>query len=165
VKVYTIGYERVRPESYVLALVDAGVGTVLDVREYAWSYRSEFVKSVLERNLRAAGIAYIHCKAAGNPSVIRKTSKDLDECMLRYRMHLIEHPSVLQELLVLIREAIVEGRSACLTCYEREPGKCHRSVLVEELLRLEPQLVPIHLEGLIAAQLTRSVVGPGEYSS
>jgi hypothetical protein len=38
------------------ALVDAGVGTVIDVREYAWSYRPAFVKSALERRLRAAAL-------------------------------------------------------------------------------------------------------------
>ena len=149
-KVYTVGYERVQPELYVRTLVEAGVGTVLDVREYAWSHRPAFVKSVLERNLRAAGIAYAHCKAAGNPSVIRKSTKDPDECMRRYRSYLDQNPGSLEELLVLIRSASADGRPACLTCYERDHGKCHRSVLLEELSKLEPQLVALHLEVTLA---------------
>lgn len=148
-RVFTLGYERLAPELYVSTLVDHGVGLVIDVREYAWSHRPAFVKTVLERNLAAAGIGYVHCKAAGNPKAVRKAAKQPAEWIPQYRQYLSEHVSAVREVLELIGEANSEDRYACLTCYERDAANCHRSVLIEELTKLEPQLSAVHLPRVV----------------
>jgi uncharacterized protein (DUF488 family) len=144
-RVYTLGYEGLTPEAYVRALTDAGVGIVLDVRERAWSQRPAFVKSTLARSLREAGIAYLHCPEAGNPSANRKSARSAAECLTRYRLYLQSHRSCLQELLTEIRTASADGRYACLTCYEHDYDNCHRGILIEEMAALNGGFGVIHL--------------------
>lgn len=148
-KIYTLGYQGLSAELYVQALVNAGVGVVLDVREHAWSQRPAFVKSTLQKALLAAGIRYEHIKAAGNPSQNRKTARSAAQCLGRYRTYLRENTDCLHSLLLAIESAADSGRPACLTCYERSYEECHRSVLIEELKTLESSLAANHLEPFI----------------
>jgi uncharacterized protein (DUF488 family) len=149
-KIYTLGYQGLSPELYVRSLVNAGVGTVIDVREHAWSQRPEFVKASLQKTLACSGIQYQHVKAAGNPSQNRKTARSAAECLGRYRTYLRSNPECLRALLIAIESAEQTGRPACLTCFERSYEECHRSVLIEELKLLESSLSPIHLEPFVA---------------
>lgn len=153
-KIYTLGYQGLSAEDYVRALVNAGIGLVLDVREHAWSQRPGFVKSALQKALESSGIGYEHIRAAGNPSANRKSSHSAAQCLRRYRHHLAKKPDCLEALILLIQSAVKSGKPACLTCYERSYRECHRSVLLEELIKVEPELRPIHLEPFIA-QKTR----------
>lgn len=148
-KIFTLGYQGLSSEKYVRTLVNAGVGIVIDVREHAWSQRPEFVKTNLSEALSLAGIQYAHVKAAGNPSVNRKTARSASECLARYRRHLAKNTACLRALLFAIESAAATGRPACMTCYERSYKECHRSVLMEELFKLEPSLVATHLEPFI----------------
>ena len=149
-KVFTLGYQTLSSDLYVRTLVNAGVGIVLDVRERAWSQRPEFVKGTLNDALYVAGIRYIHVKAAGNPAQNRKTARSAAECLTRYRIHLKTNVASLHALLTEIRAASGDGRPACLTCYERIYTDCHRSVLIEELQVLAPEIVVVHLEPSVA---------------
>jgi uncharacterized protein (DUF488 family) len=121
VKIYTLGYQGLSPELYVRTLINAGVGLVLDVREHAWSQRPEFVASTLQKALLSSG-----------------------------REYLARNPTCLRGLLFAIEAASSNRRPACLTCYERPYTECHRSVLIEELIRLEPTIRAIHLEPSIS---------------
>ncbi len=154
-KLFTLGYQNLNVELYVKTLVDAGVGIVADVREHAWSQRPAFIKSNLRTSLSSANIDYCHLRDAGNPARFRKTARNASECLSRYRSHLRKHPDCLGELISIIRAAANYGRPACLTCYERESRNCHRSVLLDELLLLEPLIVPIHLEPTVERAIAR----------
>jgi len=145
-KIYTLGYQNLPVESYVQALVNAGIGLVLDVREHAWSQRRAFIKSNLSRSLSAVGIEYSHVKEAGNPSSNRKTARNAAECMARYRQYLRRDQSGLNELIRRLDSLEQSGRSACLSCYERRAEDCHRSVLILELMKMRPDLTSIHLQ-------------------
>jgi uncharacterized protein (DUF488 family) len=154
-KIYTLGYQGLSAELYVQALVNAGVGIVLDVREHAWSQRPEFVKSTLQKALAASGIQYAHIKAAGNPSQNRKTARSAAQCLGRYRTYLKTNTECLRALLTAIENAANSRRPACLTCFERSYDECHRSVLIEELNSLDSRLSPIHLEPFVDRQKKR----------
>ena len=145
-RLFTIGYQGASLESYLRVLVSNGVGIVLDVREHAWSQRPDFVKSPLRDSLANCGIEYAHLRSVGNPSKNRKTATSAAECMSRYRTYIQERPECIVELCSYIRLADQVGRPACLTCYEAEPSDCHRSVLIESLIEVEPVIVPIHLQ-------------------
>jgi uncharacterized protein (DUF488 family) len=144
-QIYTLGYQGLSINEYVSSARAAKVGVVLDVRENAWSYRPDYVKSTLAGALAVAGINYIHVSAAGNPAEIRRTAATAEECLSRYRVYLNEHPERVGELYSYVRLAYESGRPACLTCYEHAPHECHRSVLVEALIELDPRIEPIHL--------------------
>lgn len=144
--IYTLGYQGLNPETYIQALLNFGVKIVVDVRENSWSQRPAYVGSTLMKSLTPAGIAYQHWKDLGNPSANRKTATTAAECMGRYRAYLRAHNDVLFRFLSELRSATTNGNRVCLTCYEKEHGNCHRSVIVEELIRIEPELLPVHVE-------------------
>ncbi|MCA1567278.1 MAG: DUF488 domain-containing protein [Acidobacteria bacterium] len=144
-KLFTLGYQGLSLEAYALILQEAGAGVVLDVRERAWSYRPQYVKSPFRDGLASYGLDYVHLNVAGNPSAIRKTVNSTEECMLRYSEYLALHPEVVEELYSHVRAAAERGRPACLTCYEHLTADCHRSVLVNYLLEAYPAVEPVHL--------------------
>ena len=139
-RVFTIGYQGISLPDYVEILSSHGIGIVLDVRETPWSRKPGFSKSQLSRALEGAGIQYQHVRSAGNPSENRKTAESVKDCLQKYRKHLRRHFGCLDELLDLIKVAEASGRPACLTCFEKMPEECHRSILVEALRKVEPRL-------------------------
>jgi uncharacterized protein (DUF488 family) len=143
-KIFTLGYQGSSLTTYAAALADAGINIVVDVRETPWSYKPGFSKAPLSNYLGSEGIQYIHVKSAGNPSKNRKTAKNIKECLTRYRDHLALHPECLDELSKLITAAWKRKQKVCLTCFERHAHECHRSILLEELVKRVP-LVAVHL--------------------
>ena len=143
--VFTIGYQGLSIDEYVQALSSHGIGIVLDVRETAWSYKVGFSKKPLTEALTEVGIAYSHIKAAGNPSTNRKTARSTRECLQRYRVYLAANPACLRELSGAILAAHKNGQPACLTCYERFPEECHRSVLLDTIKLENPGLRVTHI--------------------
>jgi uncharacterized protein (DUF488 family) len=75
VTLHTIGYQGRDPESFVAALLAAGVATLIDVRAVLHSRKPGFSKSQLVRSLQEASIAYLHLLALGNPPVGREAAK------------------------------------------------------------------------------------------
>jgi uncharacterized protein (DUF488 family) len=144
-RIYTLGYEGLGFKAYADILLSFGVGVVLDVREHPWSQKVDFIKSRFDNRLAEVGIGYIHIRSAGNPSHIRKTAQSAEECLSRYREHLNDHPACIGEVYSHARLTYEAGRPACLTCMEKEPGNCHRSVLAEALLVEDPQIEIVHL--------------------
>jgi uncharacterized protein (DUF488 family) len=144
-KVYTLGYQGIKLADYVAKLTDSNIGVVLDVRENAWSYKPGFSKTPLAKALTEAGIEYVHVPSAGNPSSNRKTATSASECLDRYRVYLDDNPACLDELMAHIKRASDDGRFTCLTCFERQPSECHRSILIEALLAIDPRLDTTHL--------------------
>jgi uncharacterized protein (DUF488 family) len=144
---FTLGYEGISLDTYVRTLVESGVGIVLDVRETPWSRKQGFSKAPLEAALASSGIRYAHLRACGNPSEIRKSGSETSDILARYREHLTDHPKIADDLLILVEQAAEGGRPACLTCFERSPDACHRSVLADALTERRPDLEVVHLEG------------------
>lgn len=130
-----IGYQGRSPDDLVAALRAASIVTVIDVRELPWSRRPEFSKRRLELHLAAAGIRYVHLRAAGNPRQNRVTARSAEECMRRYREHLADAPEVLHEIL-----GVAEREPVALLCYEAAWEDCHRSILMEQLASIRAGL-------------------------
>lgn len=151
-KVFTLGYQGLDLGAYIRELVKVGAGTVIDVRETAWSNRPDFVKSTLYQGLDDARINYVHVRRAGNPSRIRKAASSTEECLSEYRQYLWQNLAAADELYSFVRMASEGGRPPCLLCYERDPRECHRSVLIERLLELDCSIRPIHLPFISSTQ-------------
>ena len=83
-----IGYQGRSVEDLIRALGDAQIGCVIDVRDVPWSRKPGFSKSQLAASLAAAGIGYVHLRAAGNPRENRKTARSTQEALARYREHI-----------------------------------------------------------------------------
>lgn len=129
--VFTIGYQQRNLKELIDELKHAGVDTLIDVRETAWSRKPGFSKSQLHNALSGHGIEYIHAPVAGNPRRFRRQARSQEECLALYSGYLSESPKVLREFHGLLATRFAADKRICLLCYERDPDDCHRSILLE----------------------------------
>lgn len=126
---WTIGYEGATMDEFLAALQAAGVERVIDVRALPLSRRPGFSKSGLAGALQEVGIDYVHLKALGTPKAGRDAAKKGDHATLeRVYADQLELPEA-QAQAARMRGLAAEKRSALL-CYERDPGCCHRTLLL-----------------------------------
>ena len=142
--IWTIGYERLRPEALVAELEAAGVERVIDVRFRPQSRRPGMSKTRLGERLADHRIAYEHRRALGTPADLRWLYKNnrVAEGHEGYRRHVAEHAAT--ELDALAAE-LRSGPRTALLCLEADPSCCHRSVLVDALRDRLPDLESIDL--------------------
>lgn len=128
--IYTIGYEATTMADFLAALQRAGVRRVIDVRALPLSRRPGFSKSSLAAHLAEVGIEYRHLKALGTPKRGRDAAKKGDVATLRdvyaHQLALPEAQAQAAAMLALAAEV-----PSALLCYEREPGHCHRTLLLQ----------------------------------
>ena len=131
-RIFTIGYEGATIAEFVAALQKAGVERVIDVRAIANSRRPGFSKNLLRAALEEGGIDYVHLRALGTPAEGRAAARsgNIPELERIYAGQLE------------LSEAIAEGakmldlaaeKPSALLCLEREPGGCHRSLLLKSV--------------------------------
>ena len=124
---FTIGYEKARPDAVMSELKRAKVDLLVDTRAVAASRRPGFSKRQLAAALDEAGIAYIHLQKLGTPTEGRAAARagDFDKLWRIYDKHIKTRDAqeALGELIALIKS----GKRVCLLCYERDPNECHRS--------------------------------------
>ncbi len=150
--VFTLGYQLSSPETYVAALIAAGVRVVFDVRATPWSRKPGFSKSGLSARLSQSGIEYAHLGFLGNPSENRRAGTP-QASLDAFRRRLEENPALIAKALTCVREAHAAGRPPCLTCYERAPEECHRAIIAEFLAAADPQLRVRHLSAAAQSAL------------
>jgi uncharacterized protein (DUF488 family) len=124
----SIGYEQRTVEELIDLLKKHRVKKLLDVRELPLSRRKGFSKTALSLRLADAGIEYLHLRAAGNP--YRHEGRNPEHCLQLYKAHLRKNPKIVET----VADEITRSRIATL-CYERQHARCHRSILVDALIR------------------------------
>jgi len=129
-RIFTIGYEGTTVAEFIAALKRAGVERVIDVRALPLSRRPGFSKTALGAALGEAGIEYVHLKALGTPAEGRAAARagrhaDLER-IYAGQLELPEAIGQSAQMLALARE-----RPSALLCMEREPARCHRTLLIE----------------------------------
>lgn len=129
--VFTIGYEKASFQDFLRTLHRDKITLLIDIRAIAWSRRPEFAQDNLSKSLAAQNISYRHMKALGNPAKIRDAA---DENQKPYPEIFLEHlatdtaQNALNEVRRLTAVAV-----PCLLCYERDPNRCHRSLVTATL--------------------------------
>jgi ParB family chromosome partitioning protein len=150
--IYTIGYEGRELKDFIKILKDNGVEYLLDVRfSVESSFKPDFSKAILSREMEREKIHYIHKKELGVPHEWQNPYKDIgisSECFEKYyRWHLakeLDFSAVLNE--------IKESGKTCLMCYEKyatatrdQKINCHRSILATRLRETGEFKEVIHL--------------------
>ena len=125
--IFTIGYEKRSLDDLIWVLKSRDVERVVDVRLTPWSRRPGYSKRRLATALEEAGIAYEHMGGLGNPRAIRDIylSGDAEAGHQRFREHLRNGASAAVDLVL----PIAEKERVALLCLERDPYRCHRSVV------------------------------------
>lgn len=144
--IFTIGYEQATQAAVVMALRDAGVEVLADIRYLPLSRRPGFSKSSLRAAVEEAGIAYRHFRDLGTPAEGRSAARRGDRAELaRIYAGQLELPEAMKQMAEL--RALAEEKRVCLLCYERNAVECHRALLFDALfgdferVDLEPRLL------------------------
>ena len=131
-RVYTIGYEGRTFEDFLDVLNEHGISAVADVRANPHSKRTEFSYEFLKEKLESEGLRYYSFKKLGTPKKLREAFKSGRISWHTFKMKFLEHLSrnfrAFEEL-----ERIANDVPTVLMCYERNPKKCHRSIIAEIL--------------------------------
>lgn len=140
-RIYTIGYEGVTQAEFIAALTGAGVSRVADIRAVPLSRRPGFSKNILAAGLREAGIDYIGFKALGTPAEGREAARKGNHARLaQIYAGQLDLPEAIVQAAQLV-DCAQEAPTALL-CFERAPGGCHRSLLIDAVM---PQAEVINL--------------------
>jgi uncharacterized protein (DUF488 family) len=146
-RLMTIGYEKTSLDDFIAALKDAGVTTLLDIREIPISRRKGFSKRTLCEAVEAAGITYRHERELGSPKDIRQrlyANGDYAQFFASFKTYLKSQKALLGALARELRGGVA------LMCYERDPSTCHRSVVAR------------HFEYLTSLSVTHIEVASGD---
>lgn len=129
-RIFTIGYEATTMAEFIAALKVAGVRQVIDVRAVPNSRRPGFSKTPLRNALAEEGIDYVHLRALGTPADGRAAARAgrFDDLKRIYAGQL-ELPEAMAEAAQMV--ALAGEKPSALLCYEREPGGCHRTLLLK----------------------------------
>ena len=131
-RIFTIGYEATTVAEFLAALQQAGVEQIIDVRAVPNSRRPGFSKTPLRNALAEVDIDYVHLRARGTPADGRAAARagrhaDLE----RIYAGQLELPEAIAESALMLE--LAREKPSALLCYEREPGGCHRSLLLRSV--------------------------------
>jgi len=129
--IYTIGYEGRSLDVFSEELRSHGIKRLVDVREIAWSRKPGFSSKRLSEGLVSNGIEYLHLRSLGSPKALReelKRTDDFSDFAEAYKRHLESQ----RESFDILSKSACETPTAIM-CFERDPAKCHRSIIASEL--------------------------------
>jgi len=124
------GYERKSLADLANFLVRNHVDILVDVRANP-VYVRKFRKQELESLCKRMGIKYMWIKELGNPF------RHFKNWHGRYERYL-KTSEVARMKIRELQGLILQGKTICLLCYEKNPDSCHRSLIKREVLRLDP---------------------------
>lgn len=141
---YTIGYEGSSIEAFVLTLLDAGIDTLVDVRDVPLSRKKGFSKTILREVLEANGIGYVHLRGLGDPKPGREAARAGNTRLFKSIFDRHMRTSAAQ-LDLVIANALAREKPVCLMCFERTHCDCHRAIVAQHMCRA----TGLHVENLI----------------
>jgi uncharacterized protein (DUF488 family) len=157
--IHTIGYEGASVEGLISALQSAGISRLLDIRESPFSRRPEFSRDELGAALGRFGIAYEHIRELGNPPAGREAARVGHKAV--YREILFAHLDGPEGQEGLERALALAARErVCLLCFEKSPGHCHRSMVIQRMEARSGQEI-VHLK--VAARQAHPAQGAFEF--
>ena len=123
---FTLGYTGRSMAELLEALTDAGVRSLIDIRQYAVSmYRPELSKANLKRAVEKRGLQYVHWPEFGVPRDIRAKAIEAgkrDVIWEWYDKHVVE-PHFGRNLHHFLNSL---DHPVALMCVEVDPQECHR---------------------------------------
>jgi len=133
---FTIGYESISLEEYLVRLLKNDVKILVDVRKNPLSMKYGFSKSQLKKYCESLGIKYLHFPELGIQSAQRQelnSQTDYDKLFTVYcKNNLSKTTNTQSEILNLLKQ----HKRIALTCFEANIFKCHRKYLAEAIEKL-----------------------------
>ena len=130
---FTIGYEGISLEEYLVRLLKNDVKILVDVRNNPLSMKYGFSKSQLKKYCESLGVKYLHFPQVGIQSNQRQelnSQTDYDKLFAVYRKNNLSKTTDTQsEILNLLKQY----KRIALTCFEANICQCHRKHLAEAI--------------------------------
>jgi len=133
---FTIGYEGISLEEYLIRLLKNDVKVLVDVRNNPLSMKYGFSKSQLNKYCTSLGIQYVHFPELGIPSEHRQelnAQSDYEKLFESYRLKYL--PKTTQSQLEVLN-ILKQYKRIALTCFEANISQCHRKHLAEAVEKL-----------------------------
>ena len=133
---YTIGYEGLDPKQFITYITRHGIDVVADIRKLPVSRKKGFSKTALKESLGDKSIDYLNFQQLGAPKALRDElyqSGDYDRFFKKYQDNISDKDDHLNS----IHSLVDRGKKVALLCFERDPEKCHRKVVAEEIQKLD----------------------------
>ena len=129
----SLGYQGSNPDEFFPVLKDNNIKILVDVRENPVSRKKGFSKNTLKKASEENGIKYIHFSSLGSKRDIRKEYRSNNNWAWfseQYKKYLVSQTDEIMKLSELIFE-----NNCCLMCFETDYKLCHRSLLIDHLLK------------------------------
>lgn len=130
---FTIGYEGISLEEYLVRLLKNDVKVLVDVRNNPLSMKYGFSKSQLKKYCASLGIEYVHIPEVGIQSDQRQelnTQSDYDKLFAIYRNNNLSKTTTHQQQILNMLKL---HKRIALTCFEANICQCHRKHLAEAI--------------------------------
>lgn len=145
-KLFTIGYEGLSQDVFLKLLRTYGINVVADVRELPLSRKKGFSKTALAEFLNKQEIQYVNYRDLGASKEQRRQLKQSGDYFSFFEAMKKSISSKI-ELLDEICGMIHEGKKVILLCFEKDPQKCHRKIVADEIKRRDADGLTIkHIE-------------------
>ena len=129
---FTIGYEGIDQKQFLSWLHNHNIDVVADVRNLPLSRKKGFSKTALSSLLEENDIEYINYRELGAPKELRSfliETKDYGSFFEMYKNSISNNMDDLDGILSLV----TKGKKVALMCYEKDPEKCHRKIVANEV--------------------------------
>ena len=134
-----VGYQGKTQDQMCKSLLASGVDVLCDVRLTPLSRKPGLSKNSLKGAVNDIGIEYLHLPELGNPKWNRAgfggNDHELAAARNSFRQLVLGEPAA-RSALQQLREISGTGRTAALLCFEADPSRCHRSVVLDELFAI-----------------------------
>jgi len=133
---FTIGYEGISLEEYLVRLLKNDVKLLVDVRNNPMSMKYGFSKGQLKKYCANLGIEYVHIPEVGIQSDQRQqlnTQSDYDKLFTVYRKNNLSKTMSSQNAILNL---LKRHKRIALTCFEANICQCHRKHLAEAIENL-----------------------------
>ncbi len=125
--VYTIGYEGLDIDAFMLLLSKHDIDTVVDIRELPLSRKPGFSKKALANVLNLSGREYVHMVDLGCPKPVRERYRK-DGNWKRYTEGFQKYLNT-QDTAIVELSDLVTSSNCALLCFEADFNFCHRSMV------------------------------------
>ncbi len=145
---FTIGYEGLSQDGFLAWLRYFDIDVVADVRDLPLSRKKGFSKNGLSEFLMKQDIRYFSYRELGIPKDKRNQLKESGDYESFFRL-IRKTIRTKTEQLDDICRMLHGGKTVALLCYERDPQKCHRKIVADEVKKRDGNGLTIkHIEPL-----------------
>lgn len=133
---FTIGYEGISLEEYLVRLLTNDIKILVDVRNNPLSMKYGFSKNQLKKYCESLGIQYVHIPDVGIKSNQRQKLNSQNDYDRLFDIYCKVNLSKTIDSQNHILNLLIEHKRIALTCFESNIYQCHRKHLAEAISRL-----------------------------